>query len=105
MMSTRKTFNHLFATLFTCSLIALSPATYANEAHCPCPAEEENAEKLAHDLVNNLWENVQHQNVMGYSRLLAPTFKGLNINGHYCRQTQIDSFKNLTIKHFKIKDL
>lgn len=102
-MSFAKIYSVLCTAAFAFGTFALSPAAYGSE--CPCGRDEVNTEETAYRLVHNFWRAVKYQNVEEYSRLLAPGFQGLNLNGHYNREEQISGLENLTLRKFRIKDL
>lgn len=91
-------------TLGLCAMgtLCLTPDVHGGE-------KQENVEylnhKLASTLVHRFWRDVQHQDVAGYSSQLALRFQGLNIQGHYDRNEQIEGLENLTVTKFKIKNL
>jgi hypothetical protein len=68
-------------------------------------SDEKNPEALAEELITKFWKAIERQHKKAYSFLLAPGFQGLNINGRYDREQQIEGLESLTIKHFKIKNI
>lgn len=63
------------------------------------------AQKLGRLLATRYWKDVEKQNVEAYSNKIACTFQGLNVDGIYNRDDQINGLMNLTVTQFKLKNL
>lgn len=92
----------LAASLMAIGLICCSLPIGAAEH---CSDANSSADKLGCKLVSHFWSDVQHQDVAGYSRLLAARFQGLNTDGHYDKKEQISGLKDLTVSKFALKHL
>lgn len=96
--------NMSYLALLAILLMGVLPV-HAREHEGSSASHEESTEKLAMALVAKFWKEVEHQNVEGYSKLLAIGFQGLNISGHYNRNDQISGLEGLTVTKFKLKNL
>lgn len=77
----------------------------ANANECSDSPFKNSTDKLASKLVNHFWDEVQQQNVTGYSHLITTDFQGLNIHGVFNKEDQVSGLQGLTVTKFKIENL
>lgn len=61
--------------------------------------------EIGERLVTQFWTDVENQDVAAYSKLIACSFQGLNIEGVYNRDDQIEGLENLTLTAFYLENV
>jgi hypothetical protein len=88
-------------------------ASYAFLSSFPVFARDENgrseaadcSQKVGYRLVHGFWKSVMEQDVRRYSRELDCSFQGLNLDGIYNRDDQIEGLSSLTVTSFELHNL